>query len=104
MTKIKGRNIIKLSNIKIDTVGDMIKKICIGLLVKPYCIYISNWKINRNISRYFQFDANQMTRQCGFGFFINNEVRVIYLSNLGILSSLNKIFYGGAIGQGIHGN
>ena len=102
MTKIKGRNIIKLSNIKIDTVGDMIKKICIGYIY--IYIYISNLKINRNISRYFQFDTNQMTRQCGFGFFINNEVRVIYLSNLGILSSLNKIFYGGAIGQGIHGN
>lgn len=84
----------------------MIKKICIDLLVinRIIYIYISNLKINRNISRYFQFDTNQMTRQCGFGFFINNEVRVIYLSNLGILSSLNKIFYGGAIGQGIHGN
>ena len=101
MTKIKGRNIIKLSNIKIDTVGDMIKKICIDLLVNTY---ISNLKMNSDISRYFQFDTNQMPTQCGFGFFINNEVRVIYLSNLGILSSLNKIFYGGAIGQGIHGN
>ena len=67
-------------------------------------LYVSNVKITRNLYRCFQFDTNKMTRQCGFGFFINNEVRVIYLSNLGILSSLNKIFYGGAIGQGIHGN
>ena len=49
MTKIKGRNIIKLSNIKIDTVGDMIKKICIGLLV------IDN-SYNRAIYIYIKFE------------------------------------------------
>ena len=36
-----------------------------------------------------------------FGF---HRLAINDLSNLGILSSLNKIFYGGAIGQGIHGN